>query len=1692
MDKKDININFDDFERILNYFKSKNYQFVNEKLKGDIKNSVKILFPNINNKDSEVLYLFTENIVEKISLYFNFKKDDSNYYFQWTQNSYRDIKGVILLLLPFIDDKNNGKLLNDMIDLNQFLYGKIKSNIPDLSQVDRNDLLRTDFKFSNMAIGLLNTDNQSNMLPLFESDGKMKLIYKIIHHNYLGLLKTLEIMNGKYYVNWINTTPILLNSSTKMNVYQESDIYKKTQEGLPRLKSELSKSNEELMDFFNDYYGLYVGDIYNVIKVKLYDEIKHIKWMIYSTRYNGSNIYNIQYLNKQINCETFFNADSYNDLNLSDKNAFEKAIQKQIGLVKSDANIGRLWRDILLFLTNDYSKKLIVKNSVPVFDKFSIEPTLKQFDFSDDGENEEYSETVRQKVSLINSDDVNQYLSTVGINHIWDFICESIRKLETTFLKDYLIVNNKISNTYNFPGKSSLNFKNIYNIAKSLTHYKNGEDWLSYDSNYVSFTLDTQKEFLNRFLGNVSLDRWLNLRNNIRNEYGNVDYNTKISEIYSDWTEIIVDLIFEILIKNGLLSQFEVDLNITDKKTYLTSEQFKPQIMKKMEKKVKSNPQWKEAYYYLTNDQFKNLPNMRYQNEKTKKMEDLFYFELFSKDQNWYSFYAMDWLSQINFFHHYINHRILFVTGATGQGKSTQVPKLLLYALKAYEMNSTGKVVCTQPRIPPTKGNSSRIADELGVPIVKPLLTGAGTEKTDNFYVQMKYSDDSHVKQNCPHLTLKILTDGTLYEELQQNPMMKQQIYNSGKSDFIYGPKNHYDIIILDESHEHNANMDMILTLTRQSCYYNNSLRLIIMSATMDEDEPIYRSYFRCINDNLTYPIKAPSYCHPILKDVIPDRDYCLPETIYMDRRFHISPPGETTQYIVTEYYTENLPVDHLSDKDAAELTQNEGYNTINQICQKYPTGEILFFSTGAAEIRKAVEKLNQILPQGNIALPYYSDLHPNYKDVIEKIDKKIYTIKNRRDRIHLEWGEDYIEDSSVPDGSYQRAVIIATNVAEASITINTLKFVVDIGYSKVNSFNPNTRLTQLNVEKIAEASRVQRKGRVGRVSDGIAYFIYPKGDKEKIQPKYKITQEDQSNMYLKLLSDENKNESEYVIPFEYNPNFIFNTSNIFYKSKVSFTKNNKSNFFKKNIYYLLAKQYSIKNKLVDINSYWNLKYYTPDLLENYGLIRRHNGQLIESLSDTKCLFYIIHPKENLLIRNINNQIIAYSQVRTLEIPRYVFYNDTELLSRRLILIDENYNSNIFGKDYTKIKYVKTDLYNKVLDLQKKVNDNTFDVNDYLTLFASYGFGCLNEVLALITMIKTVKSWGALTTKEQLNNFFTRWYSNDIGEIFILFNIFNKIKSDLHKLFIVKLLENNKLVDKVDELITRYITKFKSVYKKNINIIPELFKQEIEIWNLMRKLFNAGRLENKAGREEIKLFLLKNMVAKDLSENALNIKLFCANNYLKYEAINLFLVNLSNVLLNVLTIDRNTDTDLNEISPLKWIDDIKGNFIRILKGNDIQEKIIKSFIIGRPLNYAIKMDFNNTYYSMFNRNLKGIIPPNRFLPNRKLTNLLFYYDYADIQGTIVLNLINNVELEYFVSCNPQVFNKNIFTKVKPALLLHSENNQYFKEYYDFFQLNGPIYDSIVSYVNNNSLGLSPWENYKLPIISDYFKKLRNN
>ena len=1187
------------FNTLLNNIDSTPLKWVSNNFKATIEKVVSNFFPNLNLEDQRVIKILSVFIIDLISFKYNFEKNE-NYEYQWIQNNFRDMKGAILLLLPFIDDKNGGHLLNKIEDLNQLLYAYKTKTIPkEVNDLHRESILSTHFEFGNMGIGLIENKDNNDLLNLYENN--TKLIYKVIYHNFIGLLQTLEIINGKCYINWVNIVPLNLQN------YTDSNIFIKTKEKMNFLKPIVDKINFQEFNSKNliNYNGLWLGDIYNILRIKYYEEAKPIKWLFFPYETENTKIYLINGIDKMIDLNPILNSsyNDYNDLPKVEQFNFEKKILELITKLKMNIPTNEyleidveILKYTLIYLINNYSQKSKLKGTT--FNKF----VLKAPDSTDEN-NEDFNKDDFKIINDINISDIIdafQYIVTNNLDNFWNFIKESIEELLNTCYGKFLIKkeNNLFSMTnkyfyepFNQAFKDSeefklvnknLNIKNIYNIAKSLSHYTS-KDWTLLNKNYLSLNDVTRKMFFIKILQgvifnkatnqwDVNLSSWINLKGNLRRQYYGVsyDYDATMIKIFSGFQTIFINLVFEELASTGILNKFVLNRDITDKLILpLDYGPRKSKVKNLIDKNFEKNKdEWLDSYYYLTNDTFRNLPKMRLDKEKVlsddDKYDEMSWFKIISKDQEWPIFYAMDWVSQISFFQHYIYHQVMYVTGATGQGKSTQVPKLLLYALKAIDYKSNGKVICTQPRVPPTVGNATRIADELGLSIEQ-TANGLSTKiKTNNYWVQYKHQSDSHLNTKKLHSFLRIVTDGTLLEELKNNPTLLQPIPKSGNPDFQYINKNIYDIVIVDEAHEHNPNMDIIIALTKQACFYNNTVRLIVVSATMDEDEPIYRRYFKNLNDNLLFPIKI-AITDPFLN--LSSAQYLLPNAMLMDIRYHISPPGETTQYRVDEFYLDDDPIGK-DERTSAKLAQEIGYKKIEDICKKTSTGEILFFANGKKEILDAVEHLNSVLPPGNVALPYFSELHDNYKTMISKINLKISQIKNKRENIHLEWGSDYIEDLSVPSGMYKRSVIVATNVAEASVTINGLAFVVDNGFAKVNRYQPQVNKTVLEVQKISEASRLQRKGRVGRVGDGTVYYMYKKDARKTIRPQYKITQDNVALTMLGLMCTKEiseiknktkdfENLNKLIVSIKMTPNRLLFYQNIESDSKINcFTVN--------------------------------------------------------------------------------------------------------------------------------------------------------------------------------------------------------------------------------------------------------------------------------------------------------------------------------------------------------------------------------------------------------------------------------------------------------------------------------------------------------------------------------------------------------
>ena len=142
------------------------------------------------------------------------------------------------------------------------------------------------------------------------------------------------------------------------------------------------------------------------------------------------------------------------------------------------------------------------------------------------------------------------------------------------------------------------------------------------------------------------------------------------------------------------------------------------------------------------------------------------------------------------------DHQVLVLSGETGSGKSTQIPKMCLSAGRGVK----GKIGCTQPRRVAAQSLARRVAEELEVPFGREVGC------------KIRFQDES-----SPQSYIKFMTDGILLSELQNDPMLSE-----------------YDTLIIDEAHERSLNIDFILGHLRQMLKHRPDLKLIITSATID------------------------------------------------------------------------------------------------------------------------------------------------------------------------------------------------------------------------------------------------------------------------------------------------------------------------------------------------------------------------------------------------------------------------------------------------------------------------------------------------------------------------------------------------------------------------------------------------------------------------------------------------------------------------------------------------------------------------------------------------------------------------------------------------------------------------------------------------------------------------------------------
>jgi ATP-dependent helicase HrpA len=177
---------------------------------------------------------------------------------------------------------------------------------------------------------------------------------------------------------------------------------------------------------------------------------------------------------------------------------------------------------------------------------------------------------------------------------------------------------------------------------------------------------------------------------------------------------------------------------------------------------------------------------------------------------------------------------------------------------------------------------------------------------------------------------------------------------------------------------------------------------------------------------------------------------------------------------------------------------ENEGERTINdaivaavdEITRHDPRGDVLLFLPGEREIRDAHQALERRKYRETEVTPLYARLSARDQD-------KVFS------------------------PGIKRRLVLATNVAETSLTVPRIKYVVDPGYARVKRYSPRQKLDRLHIEPVSQASANQRKGRCGRISEGVCYRLYAEADFQS-RPEFtdpEIRRSSLSGVILRMLS---------------------------------------------------------------------------------------------------------------------------------------------------------------------------------------------------------------------------------------------------------------------------------------------------------------------------------------------------------------------------------------------------------------------------------------------------------------------------------------------------------------------------------------------------------------------------------------------
>ncbi|KAF7262750.1 hypothetical protein GWI33_004148 [Rhynchophorus ferrugineus] len=431
---------------------------------------------------------------------------------------------------------------------------------------------------------------------------------------------------------------------------------------------------------------------------------------------------------------------------------------------------------------------------------------------------------------------------------------------------------------------------------------------------------------------------------------------------------------------------------------------------------------------------------------KNEQLDKLYFEELESKESN--SVYKKMLKSRIKLPSMNMKDQILsmindnqvtVISGETGCGKTTQVAQFILDYFIQNLKGSECKIVCTQPRRISAISIAERVAEERA----EVLGNSVG------FQIRLE--------QTKPRERGSILfcTTGVLLKIMETDPALSEISH-----------------LIIDEIHERDVISDFLITVLKDVIHFRSDLKVILMSATLNADA--FSRYY-----NNAPHIHIPGFTYPVteyfLEDVIQKTRFSfstkkIPIWVQKKHRKNID-----TWYNYIKPYLRQLAAEKKYDRfvleelqkpESEDLNVDLIYELLKYICtQERNDGAILVFVTGFSEIQTLTKRMEKSID------------FPRSKFLIFPLHSQLPTVDQKR------------IFNPAPDGMTK--IIIATNIAETSITIDDVTVVINCGYIKLCNLDPETGIETLKPEWVSCANAAQRKGRAGRVKPGICYHLF-------------------------------------------------------------------------------------------------------------------------------------------------------------------------------------------------------------------------------------------------------------------------------------------------------------------------------------------------------------------------------------------------------------------------------------------------------------------------------------------------------------------------------------------------------------------------------------------------------------------------